>query len=812
MKNKHAVLAALAASISVLALAVPASAQTQGAASVTPSALGAAPEPAQMDRAASVLIQSVKAVISENPSLADSVGDRAMVQAVERAVTDNPQMSRSITEIAKRLKPHLSSRIELAAADATAFDGSMVAMEEETVPDWASAPSANEMPSPGDDFAFEEGAPAWATASVATGSDDSSSGSSDDIFALGLEDLMNTRVVTASKSKERAFNVPAAITVITNEDLRRSAATTVAEALRMVPGVHVAQYSTGAWSVASRGFGDQFANKLLVMVDGRSVYTPTFSGVYWENLNMPMEDIDRIEVIRGPGATIWGANAVNGVINIVTKEAKYTQDAYVSAGAGNLERAFAEGRVGGELGDYGHYRMYSRYLDRESYDNKTTGIEENSDWWRLLTGFRADWQNARNDSFTVHGELQKGGGEQSIAPFDSEMTEAYIRGKWTRALDSGGVMDVNTYLDHRRSITQTIDLQETNADINFNHSFNLTTRNELIWGGGYRYSADQYERGPILAFIPDEDEHHLFSAFLQNKFQARENLDLILGSKFEHNSYTGFEVQPTAKFSYRPSEQSTIWGSVARAVRTPSRVEDSIELIMQQLPAAPPALPFPQLVTAFGSEDVESEELIAYELGYRLSPQEGLIFDLAAYYNDYENLTSQTQGMPFVVGSNIIIPMHIRNLGEATIYGAELSANWQVNPSWRLAGHYSYSKLETEVPTGSFLFLDYENLWPEHMASIRSYYNITQDIELDTSLYWVASLDDAVGPDMVTPQPVDSYLKADVRLGWRPWESLELSIAGLNLIDGDQTQFIDSRFSNASLIGRSYYGKLTWHF
>lgn len=808
MKHKCAILAALAASASLLTLAAPVLAQTQGAASVAASALGAAPETSQAEQAASLLLRSVKTVVSENPSLADSVGDRAMVQAVELAVADNPEMSRSITEVAKRLKPHLSSRIDLAAADAAALSGnSMAPMEEGAAPDWAFASAEDEVPMQDSGFASDGSAPDWASAPV-----DADTGSADDIFALGLEDLMNTRVVTASKSKERAFNVPAAISVITNEDLRRSGVTSVAEALRMVPGVHVAQYASGAWSVGARGFGDQFSNKLLVMVDGRSVYTPTFSGVYWENLNMPMEDIDRIEVIRGPGATIWGANAVNGVINIVTKEAKYTQGAYVSAGAGNIERAFAEGRVGGELGDYGHYRLYSRYLDRESYDSRTTGDEARSDWWRLLSGFRADWQNSRNDKFTVHGQLQKGGSQQTMEEYDSEVTEAYIRGKWTRALDDGSILNVNSYLDHRRSITQNLDLQETNADIDFNHTFNLSSRNELIWGGGYRFSADQYEEGPVLSFIPDNDEHHLFSAFLQNKFQARDDLDLILGSKFEHNSYTGFEVQPTAKFSFRPSEQSTIWGSVARAVRTPSRVEDSIELVFQQLPASPPLLPLPQLVTGLGNEDVEAEELIAYELGYRLSPQEGLIFDLAAYYNDYENLTTLTQGTPFVSGSNIIVPLNILNLGEATIYGAELAVNWQVSPSWRLAGHYAYSKLETETPSGSNLFLDYENLWPEHMASFRSYYNITQDVELDTSFYWVSSLDDALGPDVATPQPVESYLKADVRLGWRPWETLELSLAALNLIDDDQRQFIDSRFSNASLIGRSYYGKLTWHF
>jgi len=768
----------------------------------------AMPMLASPEQARNVLLRNVRAVVQENPALRDGVGDRAMISAVERSVAQHPHMANAIVDEAVKIKPQLSQRITLAAADATAFDGAYATMQADAPPAWASAPLP--MNPQGGRFAAGEDVPEWAQASLPAANDASFAEGGDDIFALGLEDLMNTKVVTASKSKERAFDVPAAITVITNEDIRRSGQTTVMEVLRMVPGMQVSQINSSAWAISARGFADEYANKMLVMIDGRSIYTPTFSGVYWELVNLPLEDIDRIEVIRGPGATVWGANAVNGVINIVTKESKYTQGAYVSGGVGNYERGFAEGRVGGEIGKHGHYRFYSRYLDRSRLDSPS-GVEQNNGWWRMLTGARADWSNGGNDDFTVQAEFQQGQNEQESLQFgpsadDADSSMAYLRGRWTRALEDGSVVTLSSYIDQHQRDSDVLEQRVTTFDVDFNHSLRWMDRNNLVWGAGYRLADDSYNTTSVLEFVPNEEQKNLFSTFVQNTFEVTDKLELTAGTKLEHNGYTGFEVQPTAKFAYNPDDRSTLWGSVARAVRNPSRTEDSIRYTFRTIAGAPPTR-----VVGIGDADVESEDLISYELGYRISPQEGLIFDIATYYNDYSNLTTLTQGTGFFDGSNIIVPLNVMNLGEADIYGVELSSSWQVTPSWLLAGYYSYGKLKANPGTADQLFLDYETLWPEHSFSVRSLYNITESLEFDTSVYYVSSLDGARETDG-TVNPINDYLKWDVRLGWYPLDGLELSLVGLNLLEGGQQQFVNSRFFPASEIGRSYYGKATWRF
>ncbi|MGB1540279.1 MAG: TonB-dependent receptor plug domain-containing protein, partial [Rickettsiales bacterium] len=400
----------------------------------------------------------------------------------------------------------------MAAAGGSAFDGAMGAMEAEAPPAWATA-AAPVSPAPqGAPFgAADEEVPAWATASVPVVAND---GGEEDIFNLGLEDLMNTKVVTASKSKERAFDVAAAITVITNEDLRRSGYTNVMDALRMVPGMQVAQISTPSWSVGSRGFGDEYANKLLVMIDGRSIYTSTFSGVFWDEVNLPMEDIDRIEVIRGPGATIWGANAVNGVINIVTKESKYTQGAYLSGGAGNYEKMFGEGRSGGKFGDNGHYRFYGRHLERGRWDAADGSGEQRTGIERLMSGFRADWEGGGHSSYTVQGEVQKGSTEQHTRQFgisdETEITTAYLRGRWDKVLSDDSSISLSSYLDHDSRKAPSVFIKVTNFDLDFNHKKRWLDRNELIWGLGYRLTSDNYENTSLLSFTPAEDTRHLF--------------------------------------------------------------------------------------------------------------------------------------------------------------------------------------------------------------------------------------------------------------------------------------------------------------
>lgn len=738
----------------------------------------------QNAQASSLLLQEVRAVVQENPHLADSVGEQALLEALARAASKYPNQRADLIATAKKIKPQLAAEIEKAAITPRLAATEEKYAENDPTPEWAR-------------FKRHESGGMKSTEEK-------------DIFALGLEELMDTKVVTASKSKERAFDVPAAITVITNEDIRRSGQTNVMEVLRMVPGMQVSRINSSSWAISARGFADEYANKMLVLVDGRSIYTPAFSGTYWDGVNMPMEDIDRIEVIRGPGASVWGANAVNGVINIVTKETQYTQGAYVSGGLGDHERAFGEGRVGGKAGENGHYRFYSRYIDRDRMESPS-GAEQHNGWWRLLTGARADWTNGGNDKFTVQGEIQRGANEQESMQFgpdvsNSELTMSYLRGGWVRGLENGSKLNVNAYIDQHSRDTVILDQRVTTFDVDMNHEIRWLDRNELVWGAGYRLIDDSYGSTPVLAYLPSESQKNLFNTFVQNKFEATQNLDLTVGTKIEHNDFTGFEIQPTAKAAFRPNDRSTLWASVARAVRSPSRTEDSIRYILEELPTTPPTL-----VVGLGNSQVESEELLAYELGYRISPQEGLILDISAYFNDYDNLTSLSQGAPAFDNGMVIMPLNVRNLGEAEIYGIEMSANWQVTSSWLLAGFYSYGHLEAGASNNNQLFVDYENLWPEHNFSIRSLYNISENLEFDTALYYVAELDKARDVNGAL-MPVNDYFKWDVRLGWRPWQGLELSLVGLNLLEDNHQEYPDSRFYPASQIGRSYYGKATWHF
>lgn len=624
-----------------------------------------------------------------------------------------------------------------------------------------------------------------------------------DILSLDLESLMNTSVITASKASERAFDVPAAITVLNSEELRRSGQTTLMEALRMVPGVQVSRISSTSWAISSRGFADEYANKMLVMVDGRSIYSPTFSGVYWDLLNLPLQEVERIEVIRGPGASIWGANAVNGVINIVTKSSKYTQGRQVYAGIGSEEKFFAGGSIGGKFSK-GTYRSYAKHLERENSDFPS-GIAQVNDWSRDLAGVRADWESSARDNYTVHGEFQNGANGQQLkssgaSPNVAQLQQGYLRGLWNHGISKESNTTLSSYLDYTKRDTDILNHEVINYDIDFTHSFKPANTHELIWGAGYRVSHEAYENTSILSFSPDTSNRQLFNTFAQDKITLGNNWHWIIGSKLEHNDYTGFEFQPTTKITYNPDSDQTLWASVSRAVRTPSRSEDSVTNTLVH--------PGYWSVTT-GSPTLNAETLSAYEAGYRLSLHSGVVLDFSAYYNDYRDFIALQGGTPYMQGSQLIYPYQLDNIGDAQVYGIENSISWQVAPDWKLAGYYNFAKLFTFTPANSKTSIDYEGLMPEHTASLRSYYNITKDIELDISLYYVSEMKNIRLNSGKTT--IDDYLKTDIHLDWRPTEGLELSLVGLNLFD-NHAEFIDSRFYSAAAFGPTYYGKITVNF
>ena len=431
---------------------------------------------------------------------------------------------------------------------------------------------------------------------VASGSPSSSAGSEDPFFDLDLKEVLNLEITSVSRKPQTVSQAAAAVFVITADDIRRSGATTIADVLRMAPGIQVAQISSDAWAVSARGMDGRFTNKLLVLMDGRSVYTPTFSGVYWDVQDTVLADIERIEVVRGPGASLWGANAVNGVINIITKGAAATQGWMATAGAGDEEKGFATLRYGGRLGEIGNWRAYAKGLERDGSTIATSGAPGDDDWHQYRAGFRSDFSVGARDAFTVQGDYYDGhSGESSVLntlqpPFNrllgttQKLSGWNLLARWQREMSASDSFTLQAYVDHtRRDWPARLKDERDTYDLDFQYRTRRLEGHDLVMGAGYRLSRDNLPPSfsgvpadtiPFAFFSPTSASRELISAFIQDDITvAADKLVLTLGSKFEHNDDTGLEIQPNARVLWRPIETATVWGSVARAVRTPSRAD-----------------------------------------------------------------------------------------------------------------------------------------------------------------------------------------------------------------------------------------------
>ena len=474
------------------------------------------------------------------------------------------------------------------------------------------------------------------------------------LSSMSIEQLMDIKVSILGPS-ETVSQTPAAVSVVTQDDIKRSGARNIPEALRLVPGLDVAQIDSSEWAVSARGFNDQSANKLLVLQDGRSIYTPLFSGVFWDVQDTMMEDIDHIEVVRGPGATVWGENAMNGVINIITKSAEDTQGWLVTGGGGTLERGFADVRYGGKIGDNACYRVYGTYSDHAGA-NLPDGTEATNSWQMARGGFRVDGNASEQNSFTVQGDGYVGWIRQVLVdlynpvppftesiPDDWQVHGADVLGRWTHTFSDTSDVKLQAYYDYTSRKAAIFDEERHTFDLSLQHEFALGGRNKVVWGLGYHVTTDTEQNNPTISFNPAAQTENLYSGFLQDEIAlVKDRLSLTLGSKLEHNDYTGVEYEPGARLLWTPWADSslrslssqTFWASVSRAVRTPSRAEESFTARYPSNPASP--IP----VINNGTIGFESETLMAYEIGYRVQPFEKLSFDLAAYYNDYDDLRS----------------------------------------------------------------------------------------------------------------------------------------------------------------------------
>src|SRR5437667_2681 len=646
-----------------------------------------------------------------------------------------------------------------------------------------------------------------------------------DVTAVSMEDLMNLQVTSVSKRTQKVADAAAAIFVLTQEDIRRSGATSIPEALRLVPGLEVARIDQNKWAIGSRGFNGRFDNKLLVLIDGRSVYTPLFSGVYWNVQDVMLEDVDRIEVIRGPGATVWGANAVDGVINVITKKAKATQSAIVTAGAGTEERAAGGVRFGSKLGDNTYHRAYTKYFDWGPSAYPTTGMTAHDGWDALRGGFRADWTPAGANSLTVQGDIYRSRFDETLTvaslsapysntfPNDGKYSGGNILGRWNHTSE-GSSMSLQMYYDNTTITDHSLFGDHQNIlDLDFQHAFHVGDSQQFVWGLGYRSIHDKNDASFTVSLQPNQVTLNQFSTFLQDEISMVDNrLQITLGSKFERNEFTGFEIEPNARLLWNLTPNQSIWTAVSRAVRTPALTEEGLRLNSQVIPPGTPAnpTPLPAVVAVFGSHQFNSEDLLAYELGYRVQATKNLSLDIATFYNNYSNLRTAEPGAPYPEGSpaptDFVIPFVAGNKMSGGTYGVELFADWKVVPKWRLAGSYSYLQMNIhknansldptpDNPNGSS---------PRHQWYLRSSIDLPKHFDQDTTLRFVDHL-----PGLNVP----SYYSLDGHLGWRPVTRLELSIGGQNLLNNWHFEFMPD-FVNTSrtVVKRSIFGSITVKF
>lgn len=603
---------------------------------------------------------------------------------------------------------------------------------------------------------------------------------------LSMEELLNIEVTSVSKRPEKLSTTASAIQVITQEDIRRSGATSLPEALRLASNLEVAQIDTRRWAISARGLNTETANELLVLIDGRSLYTPRLAGVFWDVQDTLMEDIERIEVISGPGATLWGANAVNGVINITTKNAKDTQGFLVAGGGGDELRNFGSLRYGGttESSDIS-YRVYAKHVDHDG-PVLSSGIDVAGGWRMDQGGFRADGALSSSDMLTVQGDIYRGEFQQTTAAAAvADGNNLLLR--WSHVVNANSDFQLQLYHDFTHRDTPGLVSEKLHSyDIDFQHRLTMNPRNNIVWGIGYRlYQSDTYNFAGQF-YLPPQLTSHLFNGFIQDEITLTDQLHLTLGTKIEHNYYTGFEFQPSIRLAWMASPRQTVWGAVSRAVRTPARNDRDLFT-----PGTPP-------YTRLANSNFVSEELLAYELGYRAQPLSQLSVAAALFYDDYDKLRSIE-----MVNPPASSPTIIGNGQAGHSYGAELSAEYRITDWWRLRLADTEIRIHIHPRPGStdVSYGRNESFDPPHQVSLRSALDLPFGLQFDASYRHISR---------VVNSNVPAYGELDLRLAWQLKTNLELSITGQNLLHAHHAEFGTGNARRE--IERSAYGKLLWRF
>jgi len=644
-----------------------------------------------------------------------------------------------------------------------------------------------------------------------------------DLSQVSLEDLMNMKVTSVSKKDQKMSQAAAAIFVITQEDIGRSGATNIPDLLRMVPGMDVSQINANAWAVSARGFNDQFSNKLLVLIDGRAVYTPLLGGVNWDTQNVPLVDIDRIEVIRGPGATIWGANAVNGVINIVTKKAQDTEGALLSGGGGFGGQAYGTVQYGGSLPRDTNYRVFTNYFNYGSLP--AVGGGSGQDNMNLLQGgFRVDSSISSKDSLTVQGDLYTGQSGAtiihifSIAPpvagnsnVDDNLSGGNVLGRWNHTFSSRSDTTLQFYFDNSERTGPESRDKLNIIDLDFSYHFAWGSRQDFVWGAGYRRIWDNTVGTIDQAFTPANVASQLVTFFAQDTIALKPaRVYLTVGTKVENSYFSGYDFEPSARLAWTPCNWMTLWSAVSRAERSPTRRDAGLNAALAAFPD-PGGSGTPVEVILFGNPKFQNEHVVAYEAGFRAQPNKRLSIDVSTFLNHYDHLTSLEPGRevfePSPAPARFVMPITLGNLMYGTTEGGEISANIKLTDRWTLSPGYAFLQMHLHLQPTSLdttSVAEYQGSSPQHQAQLRSHVDLSRGLSWDAAAYFVSAL---------PVQGVASYARVDTQLKWKFAEGGEISVVGQNLLRNDHLESNDYvTLVNSSLIKRSAYAKFTWRF
>lgn len=638
---------------------------------------------------------------------------------------------------------------------------------------------------------------------------------------MDLQQLMEITITSVSKKPQKLQDVPAAAFVISQEDIRRSGVTTLADALAMVPGIHVAKINSSKWSVSSRGLAGFTSNKLLILIDGRSVYSPVFGGTYWDSQNVMLEDVERIEVVRGPGGTLWGANAVNGVINIITKSARNTQGNLVRGGIGTKERYQGAVRTGDKVGENTYGRLYAMYNKRQAnskmYLNDTiiSKYDDARDGWQnMQAGFRLDGEIDSRKMWTVQGDVSKTNGDQIIYPYWTENYPQYdvavyeldskganIVGRWEQRLDAEQKITVQAYIDHVDRDEDQYALRYTTYDLELQYDLPVNSFNNLTTGAGIRYLDGEQVKEYRVSL--HDNSGTLYSAFLQDEITLLpELLRLTIGAKWEHNEFTGNEWQPGVRLLYTPSETHSVWMSVARAVRTPSYAERTGRGSVGVSPAEDGS---ERRFSFVGSGEFESEYMTAYETGYRWQIDANLNVDLALFYNGYSDvyLIKQKSENEYTIVNGL----------DGNRYGVELASEWQATDSLLLNLAYAYRDGRFKVKNPADLDTSVDNTTPKHSVSLQTSYKILDNVLVNVWLRYQSSFKTHTNLGIVSYSPdIDQMFLLDANIIWQITDKLELMLCGQNIFNDSEYQYKTEIMTPTTEIDRGGYLKLTYMF